>query len=292
VQELFYRSVQVARDKYDAAICVGSCAIYRRQALDAIGGTALIEHSEDVHTGFDLRRAGWGLRYVPIPLATGVCPERPDSFLTQQYRWCAGSMSLLASEKFWRTRLRFTSRLCYVSGFCYYVHTALFTFLTPVIPIVLIVVEPREVRIANYLLIIPSTLYNLVVFPLWNRCRYGFTALIARYLYGWAHVFAIADCLRGRRVGWQATGGVGAKASTARVWRAIAWWGGCTTIIWVVGSLVRARQFGLVNWSFILLTGLLYGAVIIAAVRERDPSGLSRVRGVIGPRQTGGEVTR
>ena len=105
VQELFYRMVQVSRDQRDGAICVGSCAVYRRAALDDIGGTTLIEHSEDVHTGFDLRRAGWGLRYIPVPLATGVCPEDADSFLTQQYRWCSGSMSLLASRKFWTTRL-------------------------------------------------------------------------------------------------------------------------------------------------------------------------------------------
>jgi len=58
VQELFYRLVQVSRDRHNGAICVGSCAIYRRQALFANGGTTLIEHSEDVHTGFDLRRAG------------------------------------------------------------------------------------------------------------------------------------------------------------------------------------------------------------------------------------------
>ena len=76
VQELFYRLVQVSRDQHDGAICVGSCAIYRREALATNGGTTLIEHSEDVHTGFDLRRAGWGLRYIPVPLAACV-PVRP-----------------------------------------------------------------------------------------------------------------------------------------------------------------------------------------------------------------------
>ena len=90
VQELFYRLMQVSRDRHDGAICVGSCAIYRREALAANGGTTLIEHSEDVHTGFDLRRAGWGLRYIPVPLAAGLCPSDPGSFLIQQYRWCAG----------------------------------------------------------------------------------------------------------------------------------------------------------------------------------------------------------
>ena len=57
-----------------AAICVGSNAVYRRAALDSNGGTTLIEHSEDVHTGFDLRRNGWPLRYIPVNLATGLCP--------------------------------------------------------------------------------------------------------------------------------------------------------------------------------------------------------------------------
>jgi cellulose synthase (UDP-forming) len=50
VQELFYRMVQVSRDRHQGAICVGSCAIYRRRALESNGGTTLIEHSEDVHT--------------------------------------------------------------------------------------------------------------------------------------------------------------------------------------------------------------------------------------------------
>jgi len=45
VQELFYRLVQVSRDRHDGAICVGSCAIYRREALATNGGTTLIEHS-------------------------------------------------------------------------------------------------------------------------------------------------------------------------------------------------------------------------------------------------------
>ena len=80
VQELFYRLVQVSRDRHDGAICVGSCAIYRRVALASNGGTSLIEHSEDVHTGFDLRRAGWGLRYIRFRSRPGCArPTRTRS---------------------------------------------------------------------------------------------------------------------------------------------------------------------------------------------------------------------
>jgi cellulose synthase (UDP-forming) len=157
VQELFYRLIQVSLDRHDGAICVGTCGLYRRAALAVNGGTTPIEHSEDIHTGFDLQRAGWGLRYVPVPLATGLCPSDPDSFLTQQYRWCAGSMSLIGSRKFWTARMRLRTRCGYLAGFCYYVHTALFTFVAPAISLLLLVFLPQRVALANYGFIVPGS---------------------------------------------------------------------------------------------------------------------------------------
>ncbi len=278
VQELFYRVVQVSRDRLNGAICVGSCAVYRRRALDAIGGTTLIGHSEDVHTGFDLARAGWGLRYVPIPLATGLCPDDPDSFLVQQYRWCAGSMSLLGSAKFWRTKLRLSTRLCYVSGFCYYLHTACFTFVTPVIPIVLILGLPGQVHVRNYLWIIPSTIYTFVIFPLWNRARYGPEALMAKSLYGWAHVFAVWDILRKKPMGWQATGG-GSKKSTRRIWNAVAIWGGGTSVVWIGVAAIRMVQFDPLSFLFVLCAGIVYAAIVVMALRSRRPTVMPSISG-------------
>ena len=87
---MFYRSIQVSRDRLGASICVGSCAVYRRAALATEGGTTLIAYAEDVHTGLDVRRNGWNLVYVPIALTTGMCPDNVDTFVRQQYRWCTG----------------------------------------------------------------------------------------------------------------------------------------------------------------------------------------------------------
>jgi cellulose synthase (UDP-forming) len=244
VQELFYRLVQVSRDRHDGAICVGSCAIYRREALATNGGTTLIEHSEDVHTGFDLRRAGWGLRYIPIPLAAGLCPSDPDSFLTQQYRWCAGSMSLLGSRKFWSTRMNWRTRCCYLSGFCYYMHTALFTFVAPAIPLVMLTVIPEQVRLTNYLFIAPSMIYNFVVFPAWHRCRFGAAALMGKLLYGWAHLFALWDICRRRRMGWQTTGGGKRKSGTRRVWVGVMVWNGGTGLAWATLAAWQVTCYG------------------------------------------------
>jgi cellulose synthase (UDP-forming) len=268
VQELFYRLVQVSRDRHGGAICVGSCAIYRRTALASNGGTTLIEHSEDVHTGFDLRRAGWGLRYIPVPLATGLCPADPDSFLTQQYRWCAGSMSLLASRKFWGTRMRWRTRCCYLSGFCYYVHTALFTFVAPLIPLTMLVFLPEKVRLINYVFIVPSLLYNMIVFPSWHKCRFGPSAFMAKLLYGWSHAFAIWDLLRGRPMGWQPTGGSGRKSKTRRIWVGLAAWNGTTCAAWVLLALLRLVRYG-TPIAPLLFTGLVASVITGMALLAR-----------------------
>ena len=131
IQELFYRSIQATRARKEGAICVGSCAVYRRTALAQNDGMSLAEHSEDLHTGFDLYRLGWRLRYLPIALSTGNCPDNILAFLNQQYRWCSGTMSLMRDGKFWRTRLPMYSRLCYLAGLAGYAYTAVFTFIAP-----------------------------------------------------------------------------------------------------------------------------------------------------------------
>ena len=264
VQELFYRAIQVSRDQLDGAICVGSCALYRRAALDTTGGTTLIEHSEDVHTGFDLRRAGWGLKYLPIPLAAGICPAGPDSFLTQQYRWCAGSMSLLSSSKFWQTKMRTGTRCCYLSGFCYYLHTAMATFMLPVIPILMLTFLPDQVQLHNYLWIAPSAAYSLVIFPLWNYGKYGPSSLMTKCLYGWAHVFAIFDIARRKRMGWMTTGAAKTQRPTRRIWRSIAIWGLLSGGLWLALSFYRMATMRPSNFVFLTALGVLYVVTCVA----------------------------
>jgi cellulose synthase (UDP-forming) len=266
VQELFYRSVQVSRQTHGAAICVGSCAIYRRDALNSIGGTALIEHSEDVHTGFDLKRAGWKLRYIPVALAAGLCPADVNSFFTQQYRWCAGSMSLLGSGKFWQTKLALRARLSYLSGFMYYLHTALFTFVAPLIPIAMLYFFPYRISLANYLLILPSILYNTLIFPLWHRSRYRLDAWTVKMIYGWAHAFAIFDILRGRRMGWQPTGGVAKKSKTRRVWIGMSVWTGGTAVFWVGGAAYQMLHTNALRYAAVFLTGMFFLTVAAQAL--------------------------
>jgi cellulose synthase (UDP-forming) len=266
VQELFYRLIQVSRQRHGAAICVGSCAVYRRAALDSTGGSTLIEHSEDVHTGFDLRRKGWSLKYLPIPLATGLCPGDVNSFFTQQYRWCAGSMSLLGSTKFWNTRMPLRTRLSYLSGFCYYVHTAVFTLAGPVVPILMLAVFPHEVAIFNYVLIAPSLLYNMVLMPLWHKCSYGLEAWTVKMLYGWAHAWAVWDILMGQRMRWQSTGGTVRKRRTTRLWIGMTAWTAGTTTLWTGLAAWHLAHTDILAFTPPFLVGAFFLTITLQAI--------------------------
>jgi len=274
VQELFYRSVQVSRNNHGAAICVGSCAMYKREALAEIGGNTLIEHSEDVHTGFDLRRAGWRLRYIPVALAVGVCPADIPSFFTQQYRWCAGSMSLLGSRKFWEHKLALRARLSYISGFCYYLHTGLFTIVAPIVPVLMLLIFPDQVDLRNYLFILPSVIYNFVVFPLWHRCSYTLDGFTVKMIYSWAHFFSIVDILRGRRMGWQPTGATKKKSRTRRLWIAMGGWTAGTGLLWVGLAAYRMLSDDALSFAPLFLTGMFsllvtFQALFVDPLKDR-----------------------
>ena len=277
VQEFFYRAIQMSRQGKGGAICVGTCAVYRRAALEENGGATLIEHSEDVHTGFDLRRRGWTLQYVPLLLATGLCPNTTEAFVAQQYRWCSGSLSLLGSGKFWTTKLRVGTRLCYLSGLFYYIHTALFTFVGPLVPITLLVFLPWTLRLENMTLVLPSVIYATLVFPLWHRSPYRLEAWAVRMMYGWAHMFAIWDRLRGRPLAWRATGSSATRESdrTRRFWIGITVWGGTTALVWVGAALWRMSTSVASDYALVLAAGLFY-TLTIGRVLLQPPTGWLR----------------
>lgn len=205
-QEVFYRWVQPARDAADAAICVGTNAVYRRSALDAVGGFAQIEHSEDVHTGVKLLRAGYRTRYVPVLLARGLCPDEFAGFVNQQYRWCTGSMSLLRGWSIVGAQLNWNQRLCFWSGFLYYIGTAVAIFVSPLPTLIMMWHLPHEVRPSNYVPLVGGVLVWFLLLPMMSRARWRVEVIRVQMLYSFAHAVAVADTLKGITAAWVPTG--------------------------------------------------------------------------------------
>jgi cellulose synthase (UDP-forming) len=269
VQEVFYRSIQVARDRFDAAICVGTSAVYRRAALEPHGGPTLIPYAEDVHTGLDVRRDGWSLAYLPIVLSTGICPDNLDAFVRQQYRWCSGNVGIVFSRRLWSIRMSIAARLTYISGFSFYVYTALLTFFGPLIPIVMLAFLPREVELRNFIILVPSMLTGFVMYPLWHRVRYGPSTWSLGVARGWAHVLAIWDGARGKSMSWQPTRTPGGSLRRFRI--GVAWWSGGAAMAWLLLAIWRTAATGSVRFAVLLAFGALnlavVGRVIFAGAR-------------------------
>lgn len=237
VQEYFYRLCQWSRHHHGAAVCCGTNALYRRSALEENGGITQVPQGEDMRTGFDLQRLGWRVAYLPLNLAAGLCPGDLAAYFKQQYRWCTGSLRLLADERFWAGGIAPSERLCYLAGFNYYLQSAVQTFALPVLMVTLLALAPGHFTVAGERLVVPAIALLVGAYPLWHRCRYGPAAWTARLVCQWSHLFALADFCHERVIPWDATGsGEASVASTARFrqFRALALgWGLVASTAWV-----------------------------------------------------------
>ncbi len=260
IQEVFYRSIQVARDRFGAAICVGTSAVYRRAALQPQGGPTLIPYAEDVHTGLDVRRAGWSVVYVPIVLSIGICPDKLDAFVRQQYRWCTGNAGVVFSPRLWSVPMTIPARLTYISGFFYYAYTALLTFFGPLIPIVMLAFLPGQIRLRNFVILLPAMLTGFVLYPLWHHCRYGPSVWPLGIARGWAHVFAIWDSARGKTMGWHPSRTPGSALRRFRIW--VTAWSGGMALIWAALAIWRTVTLNSSQFAVLVFFALLNLAVV------------------------------
>lgn len=244
-QELFYRWVQPSRNALEAAICVGTCAVYRRRALESIGGFAQIEHSEDVHTGIFLLRAGHRTKYVPIVVAKGLCPEQLSGFLNQQYRWCNGSITLLNTGEAQRHPLTFRQRFCFAAGFLYYITTAVNVFAIHVPGLIMAAVYPHEVRPSHFVPFFAGLWVYFALMPRVSTAKWRFEVLRTQMAYSFCHALAIVHKLSGRTKAWVATGSVGKAGSLART-------------ISLIGAVTISLTVGL-TWVFVIRDVYLWG---------------------------------
>jgi len=261
--EIFYRAVQVSRDRFGSALCVGSNAVYRRAALEPEGGFTLIPYAEDSHTGLDVRYHGWELRYLPVPLAAGICPATIDLFMRQQYRWCCGATSLIWTRHMWSVPMPVKARLPYIAGWLWNLTTAMRTLVLPLIPITLLLWFQSEIQLRNVLLLLPAVMTSTVLYPLWHRARWPLGTWPLAVAVGWAQALALWDYARGKVMSWQPSRGPGDASRRFR--KAVLCWNGVLAAAWVGLAVWRAEQTGSGRFAIITIFGVI-NAITIARV--------------------------
>jgi cellulose synthase/poly-beta-1,6-N-acetylglucosamine synthase-like glycosyltransferase len=258
--EVFYRAVQVSRDRFGSALCVGSNAVYRRIALEPCRGFTEIPYAEDSHTGLDMRYHGYQLTYVPVPLAAGICPSTLDAFMRQQYRWCCGATSLIWTNHMWRVAMPWKARLPYLAGWLWNLTTGLRTLILPLIPITLLLFLPGEIRLRNAILLVPAVITSSVLYPLWHNAPYSPRIWPLTVAVGWAQVLAIWDYSRGKVMSWQPTRGPG--SASGRFWWGVTLWNGTLALAWLGLAVWRIEQTGSIRFGVVAVFGLVNALIV------------------------------
>ena len=92
--KVFYETIQLSNDQANAVISCGSGVVYRRQALQEIGGFASWNLLEDFTSSYELASRGWRGVYYPHALSRGLAPATLAGVYHQRFQWCLDTMRL------------------------------------------------------------------------------------------------------------------------------------------------------------------------------------------------------
>ncbi|GAA4724520.1 hypothetical protein GCM10023216_13200 [Isoptericola chiayiensis] len=222
MQAVFYRFVQPGRNRFNAAFCVGTNVVFRREAIDDVGGMYTDSKSEDVWTSLHLHERGWRSTYIPQTLAVGDTPETIVAYAKQQLRWATGGFEILLQHNPLSPRRNLTvdQRLQYFVTSTHY--------LSGIAPLLLLLVPPLQI----YLDLTPMRLdVSVGTWALYYLGFYGLQITLAFFTLGsfrwevlllaavsWPiYVKAFWNALTGKQQAWAVTGRVGGATSPFEV---------------------------------------------------------------------------
>lgn len=218
-QTLFFGTIAVGRDDLGAMFCCGTNVVFRRAALDAMGGFPTDSLTEDFELSLQLHEQGWKSRYVPEVLASGLGPEDMASYSSQQLRWARGCLSAL--PRIIRARLPLKIRLSYLMSAAYWLTgwTLLIYMSFPVVRI-LTGEQPITVASVDQFLVhwAPYFGTGLITVALASRGTYTFAAFALQSANFWIHIVASLLTLLRRKGSFAVTP---KKGSTGRQFKPI-----------------------------------------------------------------------
>jgi len=185
-QDYFMRSLQAGKERFNAVMYVGSNTVFRRSALEAIGGFATGVITEDMATGMLLQAAGFKARFVPDIIAAGLAPESFGDLLTQRTRWARGNIQ---TARRWNPLrlpgLNGMQRWVYADGIVYW-HFGIFKIVYILAPLVYLLggIPVVDAQVSSILVFWgPYFVASFVSVRAVSRARRSFT---------WTHVYEIA----------------------------------------------------------------------------------------------------
>lgn len=177
-----------------------------------------------------------------------------------------GSTTLLSNPEFWKSKLSFIQKVCYMCGtfsgipnavkmrglilpgMMYYSAVALCIFISPVPGILLLWFRPEFFKYYNLAFAIPSILYGILLFHFWAKAKYGFNVQHIMVIQSYAYLNAIKDKIFRKTLMWVPTGDSKAhKSNKYRNMRILCWLWTLT----ILGGLISAVTYRIVVDKFV-----------------------------------------
>ena len=157
--EVFYNVMQPGKDYDNAAISCGSGVMYRRTALESIGGFCTWNLVEDLTSSMLLHSRGWRSVFHNQGYTRGTAPREVISHARQRRQWAVDSLRLFYWDNpFFKKGLTFYQRLQYFQFGYHYLVFGIFLPIFFMLPIWALFTH-------NFMLETPLWRYILVRLP-------------------------------------------------------------------------------------------------------------------------------
>ena len=217
-QSSYYNVTEPCGDKINAATCIGTGVVYRRSAIEGIGGIPTDSITEDIHTSLKLQKKGHRIVYINEPVAYGIAEADLGEFYKVRRRWAHGNIHAVEVENIRfckgltpRQRLQYMAlELVYIEGW-----QQLLLFSVPIIAL-FTGEQPFRLSLFNVFVMLAFPIYTAL---LTQEAGCGFSRYWASQVLAMArwpiHIVACAAFFRikmpfvsssknnGRRVRWQ-----------------------------------------------------------------------------------------
>jgi cellulose synthase/poly-beta-1,6-N-acetylglucosamine synthase-like glycosyltransferase len=272
-EELFYRCIQPCRDSFNAAMCVGTNAIYRREAVEKFGGVAPIGHSEDIATGFKVISDGWSIKYIPIVLAKGTAPSTVNTYFSQQYRWALGTFMQLFDKDFWFAKIPFTIKLNYITSIFYYLNVSTGIIMSVLPVIITVMFYANDISPKEFLIFLPFFLFTFVFHPLWQKTPWNLKCASTNLIAHTSYLFALFDTITGSTMDWVPTGQAPKKSDKMNRYYEFMWFLG----LWHLISYSLILYFAIMNMNSwddfrmypVIMTVCFYGVIAVGVFEPK-----------------------
>jgi len=146
-QALFYGPILRGKSSAGAVFSCGTNVVFRRAAIDDVGGIPEDSITEDLRISLMLVRLGWRSAYVPEVLAEGLGPLDVGSYFGQQRRWALGSLEILLRKRPFHRGMGVKAGIQYALSFLFWFNGwAYASYIVLTLSFLLFGLSPVEVR--------------------------------------------------------------------------------------------------------------------------------------------------